>query len=180
MIYRTVYLQTDMCLQTLTHIQLKNKLWTTVAFLRCFHKWQVEKIRGRRHRATLQNYKANWTSLLTNEKAKSTFTRRLLCPNRPPTWALQGKESCMFYKPKWKLFFWKLTDPNAINATILTGLQTDSAFSFMKMSILCTWNLSYLLLSILKVIFLESNPLQFIETLISFIRGFVYIHVYQA
>jgi hypothetical protein len=34
-IYRTVYLHTDMCLQTLTHIQLKNKLWTTVAFLRC-------------------------------------------------------------------------------------------------------------------------------------------------
>ena len=31
-----------------------------------------------------------------------------------------------------------------------------------------------LLLSILKVIFLESNPLRFIETLISFIRGFVY------
>jgi hypothetical protein len=30
------------------------------------------------------------------------------------------------------------------------------------------------LLSILKVIFLESNPLRFIETLISFIRGFVY------
>ena len=26
MIYRTVYLQTDMCLQTLTHIQLKNRL----------------------------------------------------------------------------------------------------------------------------------------------------------
>jgi hypothetical protein len=25
-IYRTVYLHTDMCLQTLTHIQLKNKL----------------------------------------------------------------------------------------------------------------------------------------------------------
>jgi hypothetical protein len=34
-IYRTVYLHTDMCLQTLTHIQLKNKLWTTVAFLHC-------------------------------------------------------------------------------------------------------------------------------------------------
>ena len=34
-IYRTVYLHTDMCLQTLTHIQLKNKLSTTVAFLRC-------------------------------------------------------------------------------------------------------------------------------------------------
>ena len=34
-IYRTVYLHTDMCLQTLTHIKLKNKLWTTVAFLRC-------------------------------------------------------------------------------------------------------------------------------------------------
>jgi hypothetical protein len=35
MIYHTVYLQTDMCLQTLTHIQLKNKFWTTVAFLHC-------------------------------------------------------------------------------------------------------------------------------------------------
>jgi hypothetical protein len=48
--------------------------------------------------------------------------------------------------------------------------------TFMKMSISCSvyWNLSYSLLSILKVIFLESNPLQFIETLISFIRGFVY------
>jgi hypothetical protein len=34
-IYRTVYLHTDMCLQTLTHIQLKDKLWTTVAFLHC-------------------------------------------------------------------------------------------------------------------------------------------------
>ena len=34
-IYPTVYLHTDMCLQTLTHIQLKNKLWTTAAFLRC-------------------------------------------------------------------------------------------------------------------------------------------------
>ena len=34
-IYRTVYLHTDMCLQALTHIQLKNKLWTTVAFLHC-------------------------------------------------------------------------------------------------------------------------------------------------
>ena len=40
-------------------------------------------------KATLQNYKATWTSLLTNEKAKSTFTRRLLCPNSPPTWALR-------------------------------------------------------------------------------------------
>ena len=48
----------------------------------------MEKIRGRRHRATLQNYKATWTSLLTNEKAKSTFTRRLLRLNRHPTWAL--------------------------------------------------------------------------------------------
>ena len=34
----------------------------------------MEKIHGRRHRATLQNYKATWTSLLTKEKAKSTFT----------------------------------------------------------------------------------------------------------
>ena len=53
-----------------------------------FHKWQVEKICGRRHRATLQNYKVTWTSLLINEKAKSSFKRRLLCPNLPPTWAL--------------------------------------------------------------------------------------------
>ena len=36
------------------------------------------------------------------------------------------------------------------------------------------WNLSYPLLSILKVIFLESNPLRFIEILLSFIGGFVY------
>ena len=42
-IYRTVYLHTDMCLQTLTHIQLKNKLWTTVAFLRCCNLiWGLE------------------------------------------------------------------------------------------------------------------------------------------
>jgi hypothetical protein len=40
------------------------------------------------NRATLQNYKATWTLLLTNEKAKSTFTRRLLRPSRPLTWAL--------------------------------------------------------------------------------------------
>ena len=42
------------------------------------------KIRGQ-HRVTLQNYKATWISLLTNEKSKSTFTRQLL---RPLTWAL--------------------------------------------------------------------------------------------
>jgi len=57
----------------------------TRARYRHFNNWQVEKIRGWRHRATLQNYKETWTSLLTNEKVKSTFTRRLLCP---PTWAL--------------------------------------------------------------------------------------------
>ena len=34
-IYQTVYLHTDMCLQALTHIQLKNKLWTTVALFHC-------------------------------------------------------------------------------------------------------------------------------------------------
>jgi hypothetical protein len=45
--------------------------------------------------------------------------------------------------------------------------------SFMKMSISCTCLLKSIV-SILKVIFLESNPLRFIETLISFIRGFVY------
>ena len=56
----------------------------------------MEKIRGRRHRATLQNYKAPWTLLLTNEKAKSTFTWRLL---RPPTWAL----TVLF---TWHLIFW--------------------------------------------------------------------------
>ena len=37
---------------------------------------------------TLQYYKAIWTSPLTNEKAKSTSTRRLLCPNCPQTWVL--------------------------------------------------------------------------------------------
>jgi hypothetical protein len=31
---------------------------------------------------------ATWTSLLTNEKVKSTYTRQLLRPNRPQTWAL--------------------------------------------------------------------------------------------
>jgi hypothetical protein len=41
-----------------------------------------------RHRATLQNYKVTWTSLLTNEKAKSTVTRRLFHPNHPPTWVM--------------------------------------------------------------------------------------------
>ena len=56
-------------------------------------------------RATLQNYKATWTSsLLTNEKAKSTFTRRLLRPNRPPTWALIILFSTItFFKLDW---FW--------------------------------------------------------------------------
>jgi hypothetical protein len=49
-----------------------------------FHKWHVAKICGQ-HRATVQNYKATWTLLLTNEKAKSTFTRQLL---RLLTWAL--------------------------------------------------------------------------------------------
>jgi hypothetical protein len=44
----------------------------------------VAKIRWQ-HRATLQNYKTTWTSLLTNEKSKSTFTRQLL---HPLTWAL--------------------------------------------------------------------------------------------
>ena len=37
------------------------------------------------------------------------------------------------------------------------------------------WNLSYPLLSILKVIFFKSNPLRFIGTLISFIRAYGYI-----
>jgi hypothetical protein len=37
---------------------------------------------GKNMRATLQNNKAPWTSLLTNEKAKSTFTRQYLHPNR--------------------------------------------------------------------------------------------------
>ena len=48
--------------------------------------------------------------------------------------------------------------------------------SFMKMSISWRvyWNPSCPLLIILKVNFLESNLLRFIETLISFIRGFVY------
>jgi hypothetical protein len=41
-----------------------------------------------RHRVIILNYKAIWTSLLTYEKAKSTFTRWLLCPNHPVTWAL--------------------------------------------------------------------------------------------
>jgi len=50
---------------------------------RHFHKWQVEKICGRRHRATLQNYKATWTSLLTNEKAKSTFYKATSSPESP-------------------------------------------------------------------------------------------------
>ena len=43
----------------------------------------------------------------------------------------------------------------------------------------CTCLLKSIVLSILKVIFLESNPLRFIETLISFIRGFVYcLYIY--
>jgi hypothetical protein len=45
---------------------------------------------------------------------------------------------------------------------------------FMKMSTSCTCLLISIVSVILKVIFLESNPLLFIETLISFIRGFVY------
>ena len=49
-----------------------------------FHKWHMDKIRGQRHRATLQDYKATWTLLLAIDKAKSTFTRRLLRPNCLP------------------------------------------------------------------------------------------------
>jgi hypothetical protein len=45
--------------------------------------WQ--KYAGNIYRMTLQNYMATWTSLLANEKSKSTFTRQLL---RPLTWAL--------------------------------------------------------------------------------------------
>ena len=41
-IYQSVYLHTDMCLQMLTHIQLKNKVWTTVALLSSVfdYQWQ--------------------------------------------------------------------------------------------------------------------------------------------
>jgi glucose-6-phosphate-specific signal transduction histidine kinase len=64
---------------------------TLISFIRayvyCLYR-QVEKIRRRRHRAILQNYKATWTSLLTNEKVKSTSTRRLLLTNHTLTWAL--------------------------------------------------------------------------------------------
>jgi len=56
-----------------------------------FHKWHVAKICGR-HRVTIQNCKATWTSLLTKKKAKSTLTMPLLCPNCPKAWALiQGR-----------------------------------------------------------------------------------------
>jgi hypothetical protein len=48
---------------------------------RHFHKWHVAKIRGQ-HRVTLHNYKATRTSLLINEKSKSTFTTQL--PPLPP------------------------------------------------------------------------------------------------
>jgi len=47
----------------------------------------VAKIHGQ-HRPTLQNYKATWTSLLTNEKEKSTSARRLLHPNHLQTWTM--------------------------------------------------------------------------------------------
>ena len=43
-----------------------------------FYQTKLQNIK-----ATLQNYKATWTSLLTNEKAKSTSRRRLLRSNRP-------------------------------------------------------------------------------------------------
>ena len=49
------------------------------------HKWHMAKICGW-HRATLQNYKATWTSLPTNEKTNTTSTRRLLRLNRLQTW----------------------------------------------------------------------------------------------
>jgi hypothetical protein len=58
-----------------------NSFISSRAHIDMFINGQVEKIRVGRHRAT-------WTSLLTNEKAKSTFSRWLLHPNRPPTWAL--------------------------------------------------------------------------------------------
>jgi hypothetical protein len=48
--------------------------------------------------ATLQNYKATWTSLLTNEKAKSSFTRRLLRPSHPLMWALYFRMQSKVWK----------------------------------------------------------------------------------
>ena len=44
----------------------------------------VVKICGR-HKSTLQNYKAIWTSLLTNEKANSSSTRQLFQQSHPRT-----------------------------------------------------------------------------------------------
>ena len=70
---------------------LSKYLTDTIDFNKHVHNIDIfinDKWGENTHTATLQNYKATWTSLMTNEKVKSTFTRRLLCPNRPPTWAL--------------------------------------------------------------------------------------------
>jgi len=74
-------------LSTIMNYFSRNSLWKNLADTIDFNKWHLKKICWR-HRATLQNFKATWTSLLTNDKAKSTFTRRFLHPNRPLTWAL--------------------------------------------------------------------------------------------
>jgi hypothetical protein len=58
----------------------------------------------------------------------------------------------------------------------ICGQQTSywRIFSTYENVDIVYWNLSYPL-SILKVIFLKSNPLRFIETFNSFIRAYVYI-----
>jgi len=48
-----------------------------------------------RHRATLLNYKATWTSLLTNETAKSSSARWFLCPNHPLILPLLLSKCCI-------------------------------------------------------------------------------------
>jgi hypothetical protein len=102
----------------------------------------VEKICRRRHRATLQHYKATWTSLLTNEKAKSTFTRWLLRLNCPPTWALAA---CYEEKKQSPIFEGLVFDQNVhaswnqiahtVNTTSpseLISKETEKYYSFWR------------------------------------------------
>lgn len=49
--------------------------------------WHIAKILGR-HRTTTQKYMVSWFSLYINKKAKSTFSRSLLCLNHKIVWAL--------------------------------------------------------------------------------------------
>ena len=76
-----------------------------------FHKWQVEKICGRRHRATLQNYKA--TSLPESPSNMSPAAYPSGAPELPPdfSWVHVTRSSVLcvcFVDHCLSFFFWPL------------------------------------------------------------------------